>query len=58
MLDSVRAQLQVALGDVRQTVRSLQTDTLADGSTLQESLFRLVDRVRNKHPLKLYSKCS
>lgn len=53
LLDSVRGQLQVALGDVRQTVRSLQTDTLADGITLQESLLRLVDRVRKQTSIKI-----
>jgi len=45
LLDSVREQLQSGLGDIRQTVRTLKTDTLAEHATLRGSLRQLVDRV-------------
>lgn len=45
LLDSVREQLQTGLGDIRQTVRALKTDTLAEDATLRASLRQLVDRV-------------
>lgn len=45
LLDSVREQLQTGLGDIRQTVRTLKTDTLAEHATLRESLRQLVERV-------------
>jgi signal transduction histidine kinase len=45
LLDSVREQLQTGLGDLRQTVRSLRTDGLAELGALRESLEQLVARV-------------
>lgn len=45
LLESVREQLQTSLGDIRQTVRTLKTDILADHTTLHESLRHLVERV-------------
>ena len=45
LLDSVREQLQSGLGDIRQTVRTLKTDTLAEHATLRGGLRQLVDRV-------------
>jgi signal transduction histidine kinase len=51
LLDSVREQLQAGLGDLRQTVRSLRTDALAEQATLRESLVQLVERVRNQTPV-------
>jgi signal transduction histidine kinase len=48
LLDSVREQLQTGLGDLRQTVRSLRTDSLAEQATLRESLIQLVKRVRKQ----------
>jgi signal transduction histidine kinase len=48
LLDSVRGQLQTGLGDLRQTVRSLRTDALAEQATLRESLIQLVERVRKQ----------
>ncbi len=53
LLDTVRGQLQTGLGDIRQTVRTLRTDTLADDTTLQESLVQLVERVRRQTPVNL-----
>jgi|GEM_PF-1428369 len=45
LLDSVREQLQTGLGDLRQTVRGLRTDGLAEQGVLRESLEQLVARV-------------
>ncbi|MFN8493073.1 MAG: sensor histidine kinase [Caldilineaceae bacterium] len=45
LLDTTREQLQASLGDIRQTVRTLKTDILADHITLQESLRQLAERV-------------
>jgi signal transduction histidine kinase len=45
LLDSVREQLQTGLGDLRQTVRGLRTDGLAEQGELRESLEQLVARV-------------
>lgn len=53
LLDSVREQLHVGLGDIRQTVRSLKTDTLAEHATLHESLRRLVARVAHQTTVDL-----
>jgi signal transduction histidine kinase len=48
LLDSVRQQLQESLGDLRQTVRSLKTDTLAEQTNLSESLGLLAERIRRQ----------
>ncbi|MCX6048437.1 MAG: sensor histidine kinase [Chloroflexi bacterium] len=48
LLESVREQLQAGLGDIRQTVRSLKTDTLGEHGALQESLRQLVARVNRQ----------
>lgn len=45
LLDTVREQLQARLGDIRQTVRTLKTDVLAEQATLKASLQQLADRV-------------
>lgn len=45
LLDGVRAQLQSSLGDIRQTVRTLKTDLLAEQATLGAALEQLVERV-------------
>lgn len=53
LLDSVREQLQNGLGDIRQTVRALKTDTLAEHATLQESMQELVGRVSRQTPVTI-----
>lgn len=53
LLDSVREQLQTGLGDLRQTVRSLRTDALAEQGALRESLIQLVERVRKQTPISI-----
>lgn len=53
LLDSVRAQLQADLGNLRQTVRNLRTEGLVDQLTLHESLAHLVERVARQVPVRL-----
>ena len=53
LLDSVREQLQAGLGDIRQTVRTLKTDTLAEHATLQASLRQLVARVSRQTTVEI-----
>lgn len=53
LLDSVREQLQTELGDLRQTVRGLRTDGLAEPGALRESLEQLVARVRRQTPISI-----
>jgi signal transduction histidine kinase len=53
LLDSVREQLQTGLGDLRQTVRSLRTDALAEQATLRESLAQLVERIGKQTPVSI-----
>jgi signal transduction histidine kinase len=53
LLDSVREQLQTGLGDIRQTVRTLKTDTLADHANLRDSLFQLIDRVERQTSIEI-----
>ena len=48
LLNTVREQLKTGLGDIRQTVRTLRTDTFAEDATLEESLAQLVERVRRQ----------
>ncbi len=53
LLDTVREGLKTGLGDIRQTVRTLRTDTLAEGTTLEESLVRLVERGRRQTSISI-----
>ncbi|MCC0178832.1 sensor histidine kinase [Waterburya agarophytonicola K14] len=53
LLESVREQLQAGLGDIRQTVRALKTDTLADYVNLKDSLIQLVERVGRQTSVKI-----
>jgi len=53
LLDSVREQLQVSLGDIRKMVRTLKTDTLADHTTLKDSLFQLGERISRQTSVEI-----
>lgn len=53
LVDSAREQLQVGLGDLRQTVRNLRTDGLSDQLTLRESLERLVERIVRQTAIRI-----
>lgn len=53
LVDSAREQLQVGLGDLRQTVRNLRTDGLSDQLTLRESLERLVERIARQTAIRI-----
>ncbi len=53
LLESVREQLQAGFGDIRQTVRALKTDTLADCVNLKDSLIQLVERVKRQTSVKI-----
>lgn len=53
LLESVREQLKGGLGDIRQTVRALKTDTLDDRTNLKDSLVQLAERIKRQTSVKI-----